>query len=157
MFFPVAGVVSVLLLGLTIYFVTFEQTALATVPPAETAVVFSPQTPTPIPTAEPKATSAEPNATTAPAQPGTALTWDASVGALFQTKCGACHGALGGFSAKSYADVMKGDANGAVIVPGSPDGSSLVTLQSGGSHPGKFTPEELAQVKEWIAAGAPEK
>jgi len=149
-FYPIAGVLSLALLAVTIFFVTFEESALATIPPAETAVVFSPQTPTPIPTAEQQATAA-------PAQPGAALTWDGSVGALFQQRCGNCHGAAGGFSVKTYADVMKGSAEGAVIVPGDPEGSPLVIQQESGSHPGLFTADELALIKEWIAAGAPEK
>ncbi len=149
-YYPVAGIVTVVLVVATFYFVTFEKSAVTTIPPAETAVAFSPQTPTPIPTAQ-----AAP--TMAPAQPDAALTWDGPVSALFEQKCGACHGAMGGLSVKTFADLMKGGAKGAVIVPGKPDDSSLVQLQASGSHPGLFTAGELAQIKDWITAGAPEK
>jgi hypothetical protein len=57
----------------------------------------------------------------------------------------------------TYADLMKGGAKGPAIVPGEPDNSSLVVLMAAGGHPGKFSPEELEQVKAWIAAGAPEQ
>jgi hypothetical protein len=42
-------------------------------------------------------------------------------------------------------------------VPGDPDASQVVIKQAAGGHPGQFSEEELAQVIDWIAAGAPEK
>ena len=52
---------------------------------------------------------------------------------------------------------MKGAKDGAVIIPGNVDGSKLIEIQSAGNHPGQLSAEELAIVKSWIAAGAPEK
>ena len=88
-----------------------------------------------------------------------ALTWDSSIGALFQAKCGTCHGAAatGGLNLSTYADAMKGGNTGPVIVPGDSTNSVLVIRQQAGNHPGQLTPEEMAQVIEWIDAGAPEK
>jgi hypothetical protein len=43
-----------------------------------------------------------------------------------------------------------------VILPGDAENSPLVTIQQAGGHPGQLTPEEIAQVIEWINAGAPE-
>jgi hypothetical protein len=57
----------------------------------------------------------------------------------------------------THADAMKGGASGPVIVPGDAENSLLVQKQQAGGHPGQLTPEELAQVIEWINAGAPEK
>jgi hypothetical protein len=148
-FIPVAGILTVALLAGVYSILTFEKTAIDTVPPVETFQVFSPLTPTPIPTAPPQPTLA--------VQPGGgALTWDGSVGAIFQQRCGSCHGSSGGFSAKTYADTIKGATSGPVIIPGNADTSPLVVLQAG-DHPGKFTPSELDQIKAWITAGAPEK
>jgi hypothetical protein len=33
----------------------------------------------------------------------------------------------------------------------------LVTLQAAGGHPGQFSPEELEQIRLWIASGALEQ
>jgi hypothetical protein len=77
---------------------------------------------------------------------------------MVQAKCGTCHGAAasGGLILTTYADAMNGGNTGPAIVPGDSEGSLLVTVQESGNHPGQFTTEELAQVIEWIEAGAPE-
>jgi len=147
-YLPIAAVLGVALMFGTYYFVTFEETAIATVPPVSAAPAFSPQTPTPFPTAAPTAVP--------PTPANTSLTWNGAIGAAFQQRCGSCHGTSGEFSVATYADVMKGGAKGPAIVPGEPDNSALVVLMAAGGHPGKFSPEELDQVKAWIAAGVPE-
>jgi nitrate/TMAO reductase-like tetraheme cytochrome c subunit/mono/diheme cytochrome c family protein len=84
--------------------------------------------------------------------------YDANIGALFQAKCGACHGesASGGLNLTTYADLMKGGAGGAVIVPNDSAASLLIKIQSG-KHYLNLTEEELDFVSQWIDAGAPEK
>jgi formate dehydrogenase gamma subunit len=52
-FFPVYGVLAVIMLLGVYFFVAYEETAIATVPPAEDVTVFAPLTPTPIPTIPP--------------------------------------------------------------------------------------------------------
>jgi hypothetical protein len=52
---------------------------------------------------------------------------------------------------------LKGGDSGPAIIPGDPDDSLLVQIQSAGNHPGQLTEEELQLVIEWIQAGAPEK
>lgn len=132
-------------------FVTLEQTAILTVPPAETGPAFVPQTPTPAPTAIP----------TSVPQPAASenLTWDGGIGVLFATRCGACHGSGGfaGLNLTTYATALAGSQNGPVIVPGEPDTSPLVLRQSAGNHPGQLTPDELDRVRQWIDSGAPEQ
>lgn len=91
------------------------------------------------------------------AAPVTPMTWSSGIGQMFLNRCSSCHGSMGGFSAESYADVMKGSTNGAVIVANDPDHSVLIKLQVAGGHPGEFTVDELNSVKAWIAAGALEK
>jgi mono/diheme cytochrome c family protein len=78
---------------------------------------------------------------------------------LFQAKCATCHGAgaLGGLNLSTYSDALKGGASGPLIIPGDSANSLLITKQQAGNHPGQLTPEEIAQVIEWIDAGAPEK
>jgi cytochrome b subunit of formate dehydrogenase len=147
-FFPVAGVLTAAMLLGVYGFTTGEQTALTTVPPAiGTVQVYVPQTPTPIPSPS--------------AAPGGSFvaTWNGSVGNLFETKCGVCHGANSatGFSMDTYASFMKGGKNGPMIIAGDADGSELVMIQSAGNHPGQLSADELGQVREWIIKGAPEK
>ena len=57
----------------------------------------------------------------------------------------------------SYADAMKGGKDGPVIVPNDAADSKLFIIQSAGGHLGQLSADELAIVKAWINAGAPEK
>jgi len=174
-YLPVAAVLALFMLLGVYGFVSAEQTALTTVErQAPTVVVFVPWTATPAPTLTPTlpptetslptvspTTGPEQTPDSTPSTPAVAsdLTWDNSIGALFQAKCTTCHGAaaLGGLNLSTYPDAMKGGASGPVIVPGEGASSLLVTKQQAGGHPGQLTPEEIAQVIEWIDAGALEK
>lgn len=171
-YLPVAAALTIFMLGGIYGFVNAEETALTTIErQAPTLEVFVPQTATPAPTQTPTlaltetplpsvtATAGTPGAeTTTPAAPTSSLTWDNSIGALFQAKCGTCHGAMasGGLNLSTYADAMNGSANGPMIVPVDAAGSKLVQVQQEG-HYGQFTPDELQQIIEWINAGALEK
>jgi cytochrome b subunit of formate dehydrogenase len=143
-FFPIASVASLALVGGVYWFTSFEHTAVTTAPPAVTVQVFLPLTPTPLPP-------------TATPPPVSALTWNGYVSTLLQTKCAACHGQAAGLSFEAYADALKGSRNGPVIVPGDSASSKLMAIQSSGAHPGQLSAEELARVKQWIDAGAPEQ
>ena len=152
-FVPVAVVAGVALSAFAIWFVSVEPaTAITTVPQGETVAVFVPITPTPRPTLAPTATP-EVAAGVTPAS------WEGQFSALFQNRCGACHGrtAVGGLNLSTYANALQGGAGGSGIVPGDPDASRIVQIQSAGNHPGQLTIEELQQVINWIEAGAPEK
>jgi NapC/NirT cytochrome c family protein/cytochrome c len=85
-------------------------------------------------------------------------TFENYIGALFAAKCTICHGpaATGGLTLTSFADTMKGGKDGAIIVPGDSANSLLITVQSK-QHFANLTADELAIVKQWIDAGAPEK
>ncbi len=148
-YYPVAGVLAIVMLFGVYGFIGNEKTAITTILPISNPVpIYVPQTPTPIP------------AVIASAVPAGSLTWDASIGALFQSKCVMCHNPAlptNGLSLASYADALRGGINGPVIVPGDADGSTLVLLQTAGGHPGQFSPEELAAIKDWINAGTLEK
>jgi cytochrome b subunit of formate dehydrogenase len=147
-FFPIAAVLSAAMLLGVYGFTNSEQTALTTIPPAiGTVQIYVPQTPTPIP------------APSSAVNESFILTWDGSVGKLFQTKCGMCHGvnSATGFSMDSYTNFIKGGANGPVIVVGNAETSKLIQVQSTGTHPGQLSADELANIKAWINKGAPEK
>lgn len=95
----------------------------------------------------------------AAAEPRAGVAWP-NVADLFQQKCGACHSeanALGGLNLSSYAATLAGGDSGPTIQPGDPDASGLVILQTQGGHPGQFSEDELARVRQWIADGAPEE
>jgi formate dehydrogenase gamma subunit len=149
-FIPVFGIVAVVLLAGIFAFVTFEQTAITTLPPEEQAAIFAPLTATPLPTPLPTRAAPTPSA----------ITWDGGIGALLETKCGACHagsGAMAGLDMSTYEGILQGGSSGAAITPGDPDASLVVVRQSTGDHPGQLSGEELTLVREWIADGAPEK
>jgi hypothetical protein len=154
-FLPIAGALALFMLLGVYGFVNAEQSALTTIPRrAPTTVVFVPWTPTPAPTMTP---TLEGGATVAPVPSG-ALTWDDTIGPMLQAKCTTCHGAgaLGGLNLSTYEDAIRGGTSGEVILPGDSANSLLVQIQQSGDHPAVLTPEELAQVIEWIDAGAPE-
>jgi cytochrome c5 len=90
----------------------------------------------------------------APANP----TFDNFIGALFGSRCTACHGdnPSAGLKLSTYADAMKGGKDGKVILPGDSANSLLVKIQSE-KHFANFSSEELALIIQWIDAGAPEK
>jgi len=150
-FWPAYAVATAVMLVLIYLFVNYEETAIATIPPASNIEVFVPLTPTPLPTPRPTSTPA----------PIEVVTWNAGVGELFTARCGLCHsstgGNQGGLDLTSYLSAMEGGTSGPVIIPNNPDNSLIIIIQSTGEHPGQFSAEELVLVKEWIEAGAPEE
>jgi cytochrome b subunit of formate dehydrogenase len=151
-YFPVAGVLALALSLGVAFFVTAETTAITTVLPGETAVVFVPVTPTPRPTPTPA-----PSPT--PGEGVAANTWEGEFAALFRNRCSTCHGLtrVGGLSLASYQDALAGGDSGPGIVPGNPAQSTVVEVQQEGGHPGQLSDAELERVIEWIEAGAPER
>src|SRR5207248_1054278 len=87
------------------------------------------------------------------------------VSAIFQARCNSCHNSdkqKGGLSLDSYGNAMKGGSSGKVVEPGDVEGSRLYELVSHAGEP-KMPPKspripdaELAAIKAWIEAGAPE-
>ena len=88
-----------------------------------------------------------------------APTFENYVKAVMTTKCSACHGnlATAGLNVLTYEGIMKGGSKGPVIVPGDSANSLLIQVQSTGKHFANLSAEELDAIKQWIAAGAPEK
>ena len=126
-------------------------------PPREevTTSTNQPETP-PI---QPETPAIQPETPVVPPETHVADTWNNSVGAIFGTRCGGCHGLdnqMVGLSFATYQDLLKGSANGPVLVSGDPDTSKVITKVSTGNHPGHFSDEELALIRAWILAGAPE-
>jgi len=152
-FVPLFAISAVLMLVCFYFFVTFEETALATYDPIEDAEVYVPLTPTPYPTPLPT-----PTPVPVVEQAG-GPTWDGAISPLFQQQCGACHSSaspLGGLDVTSYEDLLAGGANGLGVAPGDPDASTIIARQVTGDHPGQFDGADLALLREWIEADAPE-
>ena len=145
-FFPIAGVFAVIMLGGIYGFVNGENTAISTMPPVSNPIpAYLPQTPTPMPTKIPVVSEGP-------------LTWNSYAGPLLVDKCASCHGsmAMGGLSLETYADAMNGGTHGPIIIPSNSAESNLVIIQSK-VHAGQITAEELDNIIKWIDAGAPEK
>lgn len=147
-FIPLASLLTALMLGGLVAFVTFEETSITTVPPGESAPVYV----TSIPEATP----------TLPPTPATTVIeaeiWEGGFEALFRNRCGTCHGitSVGGISLDTYEEALEGGESGPGIVPGDPDGSMVVQVQRAEGHPGQLTEQELEKLIAWINAGAPE-
>ncbi len=151
-FFPFAVVLLLIFTYGLFRFVTFEETALSFVPPGETAQVFVPITPTPLPTPLPTATPL-------PGEAPPLISWEQGFAQLFAGRCGTCHvqGSFGELSLATYEGLLAGGVSGPAIIPGEPQDSVLVQIQQTGDHPGQLTASELDAVIAWIEAGAPEE
>lgn len=114
-------------------------------------------TPTPAPTA-------------VPVPPAGKVVWNGTyaknIQPIFNDYCVKCHGpslSENGLRLDSYAGVMKGTQYGAVIVPGSPSTSALVSVIQGtaaasiqmphGAKP--LASQDVQNIILWIQAGAP--
>jgi cytochrome b subunit of formate dehydrogenase len=146
-FFPIAGVLTIIMLGAVYGFVNGEQTALTTIPADSNPIpAYLPQTPTPISNITPVEINV-----TGP------ISWDNYIGPLFQQKCTSCHGAMafGGLSLATYVDAMHGGDHGQVIIPKNSAGSILIIVHSGGNHYVQLSETEMNNIIDWINNGAP--
>ncbi|NOY57124.1 MAG: hypothetical protein GXP34_14230 [Actinobacteria bacterium] len=177
-YWPAFTVLAAVMLMGVYEFVTFEQTAITTVAPSPLAgPIYTPLPTTTLPpsttpptttlpptTAAPTTTAAA-SATTSAATPSTTaasagVTWNSGVAAVFEAACGSCHGGsapASGLDVTSYAGLLAGGDSGEPgFVAGDADASHVIVKVGDGSHFGKFTDEDLALVKAWIGAGAPQ-
>src|SRR3954447_9523865 len=84
---------------------------------------------------------------------------------ILRDKCLGCHNAekaRSGLDLSSYGKLMEGGSSGEVVKPGDADGSRLYLLASHKGEPkmppqgGALAAEQVATLKKWIDAGAPE-
>ena len=208
LFLPVAGLLFVTIILTTYFFLTYEETAIATLPPSpDREEVFTPATPTPevatdaerlvvlgrgtamvvsheIPGREnclschglgaikpftsvhaelrlgnESCLGCHPLATRTPpltAQANAVPRYSTAMLPVFQQRCVACHNATANLDLTSYASLMKGSAEGPVIVPNDAGASRLILVQNMPltAHPTRLTEQELALVSAWIQGGA---
>jgi mono/diheme cytochrome c family protein len=117
--------------------------------------------PIPIPTLTPApAVEMEPSAA-APAPETATVSFANDVMPIFSASCNTCHGGdqtKAGLDMTTYASLMAGSMQGAVIFPGSPSQSVLVQQVVDGEMPkrgDKLTAEQIQVISDWVAAGAP--
>jgi hypothetical protein len=93
-FYPIAAVIVVVSGILLLGFITFEKTAIETVPPVITGEAFVPYTPTPTlpPTLTPAPTMTPTPGAERPTPPAAAgPAWDTTISPILNAKCAACH------------------------------------------------------------------
>ena len=88
-------------------------------------------------------------------------TFEKDIRPIFKAHCFDCHGEgeklKGGLDLRLRRLILQGGDDGPVIVPGKPDRSPLFKLVHSGEMPKrekKLTREQVALIKQWIAAGA---
>ncbi len=86
-----------------------------------------------------------------------------AAGRILQKNCLGCHGqaAMSGLDLRTRESQLKGGTRGAALTPGDSSSSVLYGFVSGARKPimppsGALKPEEVAAIKHWIDAGAPE-
>ena len=132
------------------WFVTSEQTASASIPPAQDLESYVPLTPTPLP----------PGMSYEAAVERFGETWDGGIGDLVNSRCGECHSAElseQNLNLTTYQGTLDGGDSGPAIVPGAPGISLILLWPDFEDHPGKLSPLENAAIWNWIDRGAPEK
>ena len=86
--------------------------------------------------------------------------WTGGVQALLDQHCVKCHGPLkkkSGLELDTVEAVLKGNEDGAVVMPGKPDESPLIAVFAADADPHmppkkQLTEHEIAKVRTWIAA-----
>jgi len=98
--------------------------------------------------------------------PNTVAYYNEKVLPIFQTNCYRCHGGenhRGGLQIDTKAGLLKGGRDGAVLVPGSPEKSLLISLirhEGPADDPmpmppkSKISDADIATVTAWVKAGA---
>lgn len=104
------------------------------------------------------------SATALPAGAVDVVSYEEQIAPLFRKYCAGCHNdaeAEGGFSAESYASLLKGTETGPALLVDDAEGSRIVRLMTGAAEP-RMPPEgepapseaELSLLKTWIEQGA---
>lgn len=99
-------------------------------------------------------------ATPVPVAADAPKTYEGALKAVFDGKCQSCHSgsaAMAGLDLTSYQNILKGGQDGPGVTPNDLDKSQVYQKQIAGGHYGQLSDEELALLKDWIMAGAPEK
>ena len=92
------------------------------------------------------------------------VTFGKDIRPVLEQRCAVCHqgpNAQKGLRVGTVANLLRGGEAGPAVVPGDPD-KSLLLAKAGGEKPemppvgDPLTPEEIAALRAWISAGAPD-
>ena len=93
---------------------------------------------------------------------GSTPTFSKDVFPLLQSKCGTCHGSMGGWSATDYNSIISSGKHAPAVIPGDVQNSLLAQKIQGTQTIGtnmppieKLTDAEIQIILNWILAGAP--
>jgi mono/diheme cytochrome c family protein len=92
--------------------------------------------------------------------PAKGASFAADVMPILKVSCMRCHGNAGDLSLESYGAMMAGAKGEKVVVPGNPEGSTLVKFIDGGKSPrmplgaDPLSAAQINGIRAWIAAGA---
>jgi len=115
----------------------------------------------PVPTDVPTETPTEAPTETPVEASNASVSFTNDVFPIIDSRCINCHGGERveeGLVMLTYADLMAGSDNGAVIIPGDVANSLFVELVANQKMPKrgpKLTPPQVQTITEWVAAGAP--
>ncbi|HNT23565.1 MAG TPA: cytochrome c [Anaerolineales bacterium] len=130
------------------------QSPAATAPTATAPPPTQPATQAPTQPASP--------ATAAPVAEAAEVSFTGDVLPIFEASCTRCHGSSrqsDGLAVHTYADLMAGSSEGAVITPNDAAASVLVQVIVNGRMPKGGSPlseAEIQIISDWINAGAPD-
>jgi len=122
--------------------------------------------PTDTPAPEPTPTEARPANTPAPVEESDQVSYRQDVLPILERRCIKCHGGTRddgsvrieeGLDLRTYASLLAGSFNGAVIEPGNAEASYLVELINEGEMPKnepRLLPAEIRAITDWVQAGA---
>jgi uncharacterized membrane protein len=158
-------VVLLLIIGLLSACATPATEAPASAPTEASATAISSPQRTEAPTSLPAATdtsvpAAESSPTAEAASGGATVSFANDIQPIIQSRCINCHGGdrtEEDLSLKTYADIMKGSKNGAVVTPGDAANSLLAELVANQKMPKrgpKLTPPQVQLIVDWINQGA---
>jgi mono/diheme cytochrome c family protein len=105
-------------------------------------------------------TAAAPGGSNSAAPVAGSVSFSKDIAPMFQNSCVNCHGGEKTSKAldlKTFASLMAGSQNGAVIVPGDATNSKLVQSVQSGKMPkrgAKLTPDQIKLLVDWVNAGA---
>jgi len=92
--------------------------------------------------------------------PSATVSFSKDVMPIFQDNCVNCHGGektSKGLDLKTFASLMAGSQNGAVIVPGDSSNSKLIVSVQSGKMPKRgpaLKAEQIQLMMDWVNAGA---
>jgi cytochrome b subunit of formate dehydrogenase len=144
------GIAAVLLAGF-LFLALSEQTALATRPPVDeiqNIEAYAPLQSTELPTAVSEVEAAD-----------LGSSWDDGIGDFLAENCSMCHSSgirTNGLNLTSYQAALEGGDSGPAVRPGAGGISPVMIWTQRADHPVQLTPAELAAIRAWIDAGAPE-